>query len=319
MSPDRSKTSQPTTYLHLVQKCDNNPYYELHLPADSRPHGYLLPSTVAAIPWPPAFHVDHDSRPRRVTVLDSSAGTATAQTVNAAFADVVTRCIDGDLFHVLDGKHSEPFAVLGANYPVYIERFASSLFGITACGACLVAYVKDGDSGLKIWIAKRAAHLYSYPGCLDITVAGGVKAGVSPLETVVQEAMEEASLEEGVMRAGVRACGVVTCMGITGDDWAGEKGLVMPELLYLYEMEVGGDVVPRPHDEEVEGFRCLRVEEVREALLKGAFKPDAACVLVAFFIRHGIITAENERDYVAILEHLHRKLPFPVKPESHAR
>lgn len=265
------------------------------------------------MPWTSDFHIQHDY-PRKVTVLDSSGGNDTMNAVNTAFAKLVTICIDQDLFHVLDHKHSEPFAILGANYRVQIERFASSLFGITACGACLVAYV-NGIDGMKIWIPRRAAHLYSFPGLLDTTVAGGVKAGVSPLETVVDEAAEEASLPEDLVRERIRATGVITCMSVTGDDWPGEKGLVLPDVLYVYDLELPSNVVLKPHDEEVDKFRCMALEDVQAALLAKEFKPDAAAVLVDFFIRHGILTAENERDYVEIIMHLHRQLPFRIRPE----
>ena len=245
-------------------------------------------------------------------MLNESDGKITSQAVNAAFSKLVTLCIDRNLFHVLDGKHSEPFAILGAQYPTHVERFASSLFGITACGACLVAY-STTNSKTKLWIPRRAKHLYSFPGLLDVTVAGGVKARTSPFETVVAEAEEEASLSPSFVRANVRAVGALTCMSLTGEDWPGEKGLVLPDVLYVYDLELPKDVYPRPNDEEVEGFQSMNVEEVQHALLTKQFKPDAAIVLIDFFIRHGIITADNEKDFVEIIMHLHRQLPFPTK------
>ena len=50
----------------------------------------------------------------------------------------------------------------------------------------MVAYVKT-KQGMNIWVSRRAAHLYTYPGMLDVTVAGGMKAGASPLETIIEE------------------------------------------------------------------------------------------------------------------------------------
>lgn len=289
-------------------------YYSLYLPYDDSPHGYLLPSIVAKMPWTSDFRIQHNP-PRSVTVLDESNGSNTSQAVNAAFLKLITICIDQHLFHVLDGKHSEPFAILGANYPVQVERFASSLFGITACGACLVAYTNT-NGGMSVWIPRRAKHLYSFPGLLDVTVAGGVKAGTSPLDTLAAEAEEEASLSSSFVRANVRATGVLTCMSVTGEDWPGEKGLVLPDVLYVHDLELPCVMVPTPHDDEVEGFRSMSVEEVQHALLTKQFKPDAAIVLIDFFVRHGIITADNEKDFVEIIMHLHRKLPFPIKPSQ---
>lgn len=260
------------------------------------------------MPWTADFRIQHE-HPRSVIVLDASDGKDTATAVNHAFAEVVSTCIDQDLFHVLDHKHSEQFAILGAKYPVHVERFASSLFGIAGCGAVLVAYVNTRE-GMKLWIPRRAAHLYTSPGMLDTTVAGGVKAGTSVLETLVDEANEEASLPEDLVRNRAQSRGVITCMSVTGQDFPGEQGLVMPILMYVFDMELPEDVTPKPHDEEVKDFYCMNVGDVQTALLRGEFKPDSAAVLVDFLIRQGIITAENEPRYVEISMHLHRRLPF---------
>ena len=264
------------------------------------------------MPWAADFQIQHEN-PQSVTVIDHSNGSDTANSVNSAFAKLVSECIDRNLFHVLDGKHSEPFAILGANYPVYIERFASSLFGITSCGAHLVAYVGKGDD-MKIWIGRRASHLYTSPGKLDTTVGGGVKAGVSPLETVVNEADEEASLPADLIRETICPRGVITNVTVTRQDFPGEKGLVVPDLNYVYDVQLLDGVTPEPNDDEVDGFNCMTVDEVKAALLRKEFKPESAAVLIDFFIRHGIISAENEPNYVEIISHLHRRLPFRIAP-----
>jgi 8-oxo-dGTP pyrophosphatase MutT (NUDIX family) len=264
------------------------------------------------MPFADDFLVRHE-KPRSVTAVISPDTEDIAAAVNQAFQRVIDRCIDQGKFNVLSGRHSEYFALLGANYPVRIERFATSLFGVTSCGAHLVSYVHTED-GLRIWIARRAAHLYISGGRLDTTVAGGVKAGASPLQTIIEEAQEEASLPEILVRERVRARDVMTIMNCTGDTSPGEKGLVCPDVIYLYDMELPIDVVPEPQDEEVESFALMTVEAIQNAILEDEFKPDSAAVLVAFFIRQSIITPENEKDFVDIVQHLHRRLPFPVKP-----
>jgi 8-oxo-dGTP pyrophosphatase MutT (NUDIX family) len=266
------------------------------------------------MPWTTDFAVQHE-KPRRVTILDSSGGKATAATVNAAFANLVAICVERNLFQVLGGRHSEPFAVAGARYdqPVYVERFATSLFGLTTRGAHLVAYTETPE-GMKIWVPRRSPHLFTYPGMLDTTVAGGVKSGASPLHTLVEEADEEASLSEALIRQRVRSRGVISHMGLTGKGFAGEQGLVTPDYIYVYDIELPIDVVPKPHDDEVHAFYSMSVGEVQEALLRGDFKPDSGAVLVDFLIRHGIITPENEKDFVDINVRLHRRLPFRTGP-----
>ncbi|KAI0381584.1 hypothetical protein F5Y04DRAFT_254882 [Hypomontagnella monticulosa] len=305
------------TYLSLLEACDNFPYdiipaevyYQLFLPNDDQPHGYLLPETVQKMPWTPAFRVNH-SQPRSVTVLDSSEGKDTSGAVNAAFEELVNICIEKDLFHIIDKMHSEPFSIVSAKYPARMERFASALFGITSRGAYITAYTRAADGTMKLWIGRRAPHLYTSPGMLDATVAGGIKAGSTPLDTVIVEADEEASLPEDLVRAGVRSVGVLTYISVTGPEFPGEKGLVIPDIIYIYDLELPNHVIPKPNDDEVEVFYSMTIEEVQKALLNGEFKPDSAAVLIDFLIRHGIMTADNEKDFIDISTRLHRRLPF---------
>ncbi|KAI1210716.1 NUDIX hydrolase domain-like protein [Annulohypoxylon truncatum] len=306
------------TFLSLLESCDNFPYdiipsevyYQLFLPNDDQPHGYLLPETVQKMPWTAHFQVTH-IQPRSVTVLDSSKGADTPGAVNAAFAELINTCIEQNTFHVIARTHSEPFAILSARYPVRMERFASALFGITSQGAYITAYTRDAADGqMRLWIPRRAKHLYTSPGLLDSTVAGGIRDGETPLDTLIHEADEEASLPEELVRERVRSVGVLTYVCATADDFPGEKGLVIPDIIYVHDLELPGDVVPKPNDDEVEVFYSMSVEEVRERLLNGEFKPDSAAVLIDFFIRHGIITAANERDYIELNTRLHRRLPF---------
>jgi len=276
----------------------------------------MLPEVVNKMPWTPNFNIQHPNR--TVQVLDPSNGSNTAHAVTSAFSEIVTACIDQNLFHVLCAQHSEPVAIPGATYddsPVSIERFAAALFGVTSRGAHLVAYCFDEKSGggggdMKIWIPRRSAHLYTSPGKLDTSVAGGVKAGVSPFQTIVEEAHEEASLPGTLIRERARCRGVISHMNVTGEGFPGEKGLVTPDFVYVYDIELPRDVVPRPRDDEVSGFMLMSLEDVRAALLREEFKPDSAAVLVDFLVRHGVVTAENEPDFVEISMRLHRRLPF---------
>ncbi|KAI1330703.1 hypothetical protein F5Y16DRAFT_362442 [Xylariaceae sp. FL0255] len=219
-----------------------------------------------------------------------------------------------------DEPLSSPISSPRPKIPVVIERFAAPLFGITLSGAHMIAYVKsratEDDSGVisGLWIPRRAAHLWSSPNMLDASVAGGIASGASPLETIIREADEEASLPRELVRTRIRSAGVLTYLSVTQrkHGWPGEEGLVVPDVIYTYEMELPEDVVPKPKDGEVGAYKLMSVGDVQSALLAGDFKPDAAVVVVDFLIRHGVITAENERNFVAINMHLHRRLPFRI-------
>ena len=89
-------------------------------------------------------------------------------------------------------------------------------------------------------------------------------------------------------------------------------GLVKPDMVHVYDLEVGEDILPKPHDDEVKDFYLMMLDEAKTALLWKEFKTNSAAVMIDFFIRHGIITADNERDYTEISMRLHRTLPFPT-------
>lgn len=171
--------------------------------------------------------------------------------------------------------------------------------------------VPDASYGIKIWVPRRAKNKSTYPGMLDNTVAGGMPSGEQPLECLVREADEEASLPEELVRGKAEVKSMVTYLYIRDERAGGESGLVQPECQYVYDLELPGDVVPKPNDSEVECFYLWSVEEVKQALGRGEFKPNCALVMVDFFVRWGVLDEENEKDYREIKGRLHRELEFP--------
>ncbi|KAK4624518.1 hypothetical protein CLAFUW4_05686 [Fulvia fulva] len=315
-----AESAAKNTFLDIVNLRDDFPYgpaadeyYQLFLPHDDQPHGYMLPGIVEKMPWSSAFAVSHH-KPRKVELVDIPDDHSTADAITKAFQDLIDICIERDLFHVLCKRHSELISVVSATYnsgSIKIERFAASLFGLTCRGAHLVAYSSALDGTIdSIWIPRRSAHLYTHPSMLDTTVAGGVKAGVAPFQIIVEEADEEASLPEELVRRLAVSRGVISHMATTGKGFPGEQGLAVPDYVYVYDMALPSDIEPRPHDDEVTAFYPMSVNEVKTALLNEEFKPDSGAVLIDFLIRHGIITAEDERDFVEISMRLHRRLPF---------
>lgn len=263
------------------------------------------------MPWPEEFEIDHVKR--CVRLRDLSDGKDPSSACTASFAKIVNTCIERSLFHTISGQHSELFPILGAKYPVYIERFAAPLFGIIHRGAHLTVYTKTSE-GIKIWVPTRSPHSWTYPDMLDTTVAGGVTAKETPFENIIREADEEASFSADLVRSKARPCGIITYMGRTRateeDDW----GLIVPDIVYLFDLEVDETIIPMPKDDEVKEFNLMDVQEVELALKNGEFKTNSAVVMIDFFIRHGILTPENEKDYVEIITRMHRKLPFPTGP-----
>ncbi|KAF2449877.1 hypothetical protein P171DRAFT_405444 [Karstenula rhodostoma CBS 690.94] len=318
-------------YLELLESVDSFPhidisktpyiedesssFYQLLLPNDARCHGYIHPSVVHKLAWTASFQVSH-SIPRTVQLLDDSDGKDTAAACSRAFYEVIEKAVDSKIYPFLKTMQWENYRIVGAKYPtVQLLRSAARLFGICSRGAHMTAYVRTND-GIKIWVGRRAAHLFTYPGKLDTTVAGGVRAEESPFECIVHEAAEEASIPADFVRANAKACGAITYVAKSSTAYGDDSSLMTPVILYNYDIELPEHIVPRPQDDEVEDFYLWDLEQVKQAMVNRAFKTNCAAVMMDFFIRHGIITDENEKDYLEILTRLHRKLPVPTSPSE---
>lgn len=141
----------------------------------------------------------------------------------------------------------------------------------------MTAYVKNLNTGsLKIWIARRAANLHTYPGMLDTTVAGGVKASDSPRECIVAESDEEAALPRSYVEERLVATRAVPYNSRNVD-------VIMPAVLYVYDPEMEEGIEPRPKDGEVDDFFLLGVGEVKRHMIAGGFKPNCCLCHVRGF------------------------------------
>lgn len=268
-------------------------------------------SVVENMPW------DHD-----VWQLDNEKRYVTpapkhrTHTQENVIRETLGKAKEREIFKILRGWRNELYPVHGPysnEKPIVsMERAGSALFGINTYGVHMTAYVNTAQEGMKIWVPRRARNKQTYGGMLDNTVAGGLSTGEKPFECLVREAAEEASFSEQLVRSNAKPCGTVSYFHIRDARAGGEAGLLQPECQYVFDMEIGVEVVPKPGDNEVEGFYLWTVDEVKRALEEGQFKPNCAVVFLDFFIRHGILTAENEKDYMEIVSRLHRKLPFPT-------
>ncbi|KAL4893778.1 NUDIX hydrolase domain-like protein [Aspergillus ambiguus] len=305
----------PSQYAQTLQD-----YYAFRLADCPSTLGYIPATIVGQISWSPGWwSINHAGR----TVTLTAPGPAASRTKLLAqtLRDTIAAVGNTNSLSILRGWRNETFPVYGPcadtgaiDVLVEIERCASALFGIVTYGVQLLCYVRDPATahGLRLWIARRSSAKQTYPGMLDCTAAGGLPAGKRPIEGVVCEAVEEASLAEDMVRARVVPTGCVSYFHVRGPKAGGETGLLQPEVEYTYEMELEGGMVPRPADDEVEEFRLWGVEEVVAALRRGEFKPNSAVVVVDFLVRHGVLTPENEPDYIEIVTRLHRRLEFPL-------
>ena len=313
--------------LDLVNDCDRFPYketdpvgyakalsslYTFHHSgsSDEAPSGYILDWVVERMPWGERWLIDHD----RKTVLPAlnTSFQASAKDLTKLIEETLLSAKEKGKFEILKRWRNELYPVTGLSSDISMERDGSPLFGINTYGVHMTAYTQ-GPGGMKIWVPRRQAHKSTYGGMLDNTVAGGISYGESALNSLIREAEEEASLPEQLVRQHAKPCGTISYFMVRDERAGGETGLLQPECQFVYDLELGQDVVPKPNDDEVEDFQLWSVEKVQEAMAEDQFKPNCALVLLDFFIRHGILTPENEKHYVEIVSRLHRRLPFSTQ------
>ena len=188
---------------------------------------------------------------------------------------------------IIKGWRNEPFPVVtnfSSKPELLIERAACGYYGVKAYGVDVNGFVRDPSTKLisHIWIGKRAATKSTFPGMLDIIVAGGLPHGVSIMENVIKECMEEASIPES-LAVTARPVGAVTNSYIDPED------NYKRDLCFCFDLELPADFTPVPQDGEVEGFKLLTVREVLDIVLEGGptgFKTNCNIVLLDLLIRY---------------------------------
>jgi hypothetical protein len=161
------------------------------------------------------------------------------------------------------------------------DRGALPAFGLLAEGVHANGLVRRAD-GLHLWIGRRAANKALDPGKLDHIVAGGTPAGLTPWETLIKEAAEEAAIPPE-LAATARKVATIT--------FATERpeGL-RRDMLHCYDIGLPESFAPVPVDGEVESFALWPIARVLETVRDtDAFKFNVNLVLIDLFLREGLI------------------------------
>ncbi len=155
--------------------------------------------------------------------------------------------------------------------------------------------------GLHLWIGVRAKDKLVAPGKLDNLVAGGQPIGLSLTQNLIKECAEEADIPEALAR---RAHGV----GAITYAMAVPEGL-RADTLFVYDLALEPDFVPRNTDGEIESFSLMPIDAVAERLrTTDDFKFNVNLVIIDFLIRRGALGPEHP-EYLDIVAGLHRDHP----------
>jgi 8-oxo-dGTP pyrophosphatase MutT (NUDIX family) len=166
-----------------------------------------------------------------------------------------------------------------------LDRGALPGFGVLAEGVHLNGLVRRND-GIHVWVARRAADKALDPGKLDHIVAGGVPSGLTPGETLVKEAEEEAAIPASLARRAVPVALIAYAM-------ERPEGL-RRDRLHCYDLDLPEDFCPRAADGEVEAFELWPIaavlQEVRDT---DRFKFNVNLVLIDLLLRQGLIVGRE--------------------------
>ena len=180
-----------------------------------------------------------------------------------------------------------------------MERAAIPQFAIWATGVHLNGFVRKGGD-LFMWVGRRSPDKHIAPNKLDQIVAGGRSALHGIRETLLKEAEEEAGLNATLASRAISVGALSYCT-------RRQEGL-RRDILYVFDLELPPDFTPIANDGEIAAFELLPIEQVLERVRDtDDFKFNCALVVIDFLIRHGVLTPENEPDYLTLVRGMHAK------------
>lgn len=213
--------------------------------------------------------------------------------LNSTLANTTDLLVKKKIIKVITGEMFPcTLNIMGKVY-FELDRALVEYLGIRGYGVHLVAYVKENKK-IKIWTPKRAKNKRIEPNKLDNTVAGGISAGETIYEALIRESYEEAALEKKIIREAVQ-------YGAINYIWRNKEFSIRRDTLFLYDLELSKDVIPKNIDGELVKFRLLSVKKIIEKIQKtDDFKKNCVLVIASFLIKRGLINYKNECDYEEI-------------------
>ncbi|KAK3332667.1 hypothetical protein B0T19DRAFT_448592 [Cercophora scortea] len=307
-------SSKPFSGLALVKLVDTWPYYQQNPAAYKawmqdyyyfmiegypKPFGYMHKSILQGLNLSPSWKVNSERRLLTMVQADSF------QERTQVMREMLLRAVKEGALTSPRKFYGEALRVMSSEGEHVLDTDRSGLdpFGVVSFSSHVIGFVRDGNE-TKYWVPKRSATKPTVPNKLDSTVAGVVRSGERPVDCMARKIAVEASVPKEYTRANITACGTVSYqMSITSNGKPGCQHIIS----YLYEMEIGRDMIPRPGNDEVEAFTLMTLDDVKGALMEGEFVANRAMVWLAYLIRHGVMTAENEPDFIEICQRLQRK------------
>lgn len=288
----------PMSFLDHITRCNQfNPQDAVLFWVGRQPIGWIQRTHIAVLQsFPDYFQVSEDRVELHPSLTTYDQRTAAMATV-VAYLKAQGRLSQwrGELYDIAPAYRETPLFAL--------ERGATAFFGVPSYGTHLNGFTyRHGQ--LYIWIARRSEKLVVAPGLLDNVAAGGLPKGITPLQNIIKESWEEARLPKSLVQNAIPH-GQISYLMATAQG-------VTPDCMFTFDLELPPTIVPQADGQEVDQFSCLPADEVYH-LVKNTqtFKYNSALVVIAFLIRHQIITPA-EPDYQALKTQLQCSF-FPIR------
>ena len=186
-----------------------------------------------------------------------------------------------------------------------VERAAASLLGVIEYGVHINGLVKNDNGETMMWMARRSSTKSAFPGYLDHIVAGGLPAGISLMDNVIKECMEEAGISPE-LATNVKPAGAISYENYGGKRSSEGEGVVNRVVLFCFDLDLPSNFVPRVVDGEVESFFTWSMEEVALSMhpdYHDPIKPNCYLVIIDYLLRSGAISPDTPK-YLEVLRTL---------------
>ncbi|KAK0644620.1 NUDIX hydrolase domain-like protein [Cercophora newfieldiana] len=274
-------------------------YFAFLIDGIGEPIGLVHVSVIEALPWPECWTVD---APKRLITLHCLPN---FEVRTLAVEEAMLKGHAANASPSLSIWHNERFPVYSADgqHVLDVDGSGVDVIGARSFAVYLTAWTNT-PGGRKYWVQRRGWNKTLLPGMLDSAVSGRLKPGELPYEGMVREAGEEANLPEALLRERLRPCDVLAAAYTTSNQGA---PAYMHHTQYVYEIELDQEHVLSCDTDEVAEFFLMSLEEVRDAIDRDEFIPITRLVYLAHFIRHGVITADNDARLQETCARLHRR------------
>ena len=218
--------------------------------------------------------------------LDSVAArsAALAVVIDALAADGRITGWRGETYAIRNAFDDAPLAL--------IERAASPFFGTMTYGVnvngIVMSEMRDTQAagrGSMMWTARRSLQKPIDPGMLDTLVGGGIAWGCGVAETLLKESWEESGVPAELARHATPG----RSLHILHEVPAGTHA----EQLFIYDLVLPADFVPRNQDGEVSEHRLASPTEIMQCLQDGSMTIYACLSVLDHLLRAGSL---NEGD-----------------------